>query len=276
MQQGKFIYEFKLRRFILDWNDAKDISIRMCFNEEQPNSYNLPLASAKAWSQDGWIGDVREGGSCNFDEVRLVPHCNGTHTECVGHITKERISIADILVNSIVPSTLLTVTPVSAKRTKEKYIPELAPVDNVITFIELEKILVKSDIDFLKGIVIRTMPNNESKLTRRYQDAPPPFFTIEAMDYLVKEIGVQHLLVDVPSLDRAYDEGKLTNHHTYWEIPLGENSFSGKQPMLKTITEFIFAPDELLDGSYFLNIQIPPFQLDAAPSRPFLIPFTEL
>jgi hypothetical protein len=37
-----------------------------------------------------------------------------------------------------------------------------------------------------------------------------------------------------------------------------------------TITEFIFVPNTVLDGTYFLNLQIAPFENDATPSKPIL------
>ena len=39
---------------------------------------------------------------------------------------------------------------------------------------------------------------------------------------------------------------------------------------MKTITEMIYADNEVKDGKYFMNIQIPNFTADAAPSRVFL------
>ena len=38
----------------------------------------------------------------------------------------------------------------------------------------------------------------------------------------------------------------------------------------KTITEMVFAGQQVKDGKYLLNLQIPPFVSDAAPSRPIL------
>ncbi len=32
----------------------------------------------------------------------------------------------------------------------------------------------------------------------------------------------------------------------------------------------VYVPDHVKDGSYLVQIQIPPFQLDAAPSRVFI------
>ena len=37
-----------------------------------------------------------------------------------------------------------------------------------------------------------------------------------------------------------------------------------------TITEFIFVNNSIGDGTYFLNLQIAPFENDASPSRPVL------
>jgi hypothetical protein len=44
----------------------------------------------------------------------------------------------------------------------------------------------------------------------------------------------------------------------------------------KTITEMIFAPSYLEDGAYLLNLQIPAFVSDAAPSRPIIYKINEL
>ena len=38
----------------------------------------------------------------------------------------------------------------------------------------------------------------------------------------------------------------------------------------KTITELAYIPNTVKDGFYFVNIQIPHFVCDAAPSRPLL------
>ena len=44
----------------------------------------------------------------------------------------------------------------------------------------------------------------------------PAFFSIDAMEFLVN-IGVKHLLVDTPSVDRLLDEGHLSSHNIFWE-----------------------------------------------------------
>ena len=100
----------------------------------------------------------------------------------------------------------------------------------------------------------------------------PCFFSIEAMEYIVS-LGVQHLLVDSPSVDRLFDEGRLSSHNIFWETK-GEGLNPAAQN--KTITEMIFATDSLEDGQYLLNLQIPAFVSDAAPSRPILYKINDL
>ena len=116
------------------------------------------------------------------------------------------------------------------------------------------------------------IPNTENKKSLDYMKNTPSFFSIEAMEYLVS-LGVQHLLVDTPSVDRLFDNGHLTAHNIFWETK--EKVFNPNSKN-KTITEMIFAPDSLMDGVYLLNLQIPAFVSDAAPSRPILYKINEL
>ena len=77
------------------------------------------------------------------------------------------------------------------------------------------------------------------------------------------DCGVQHLLIDLPSIDREEDEGKLLAHHAFWNYP--------SQPRKEaTISEMIYVDDSIPDGLYLLNLQVAAFRNDAAPSRPVL------
>ena len=76
------------QHFTFDTSKVKDISIPLKFNGEQPNIFNTKRAESGAYEADGFVGDTRQGSGCNFEQLTLVPHCNGTHTECIGHITK--------------------------------------------------------------------------------------------------------------------------------------------------------------------------------------------
>jgi arylformamidase len=134
----------------------------------------------------------------------------------------------------------------------------------------LEAALEDQNPAFFQAIVIRTLPNEADKMERDYMQHPPAFFTLEGMQYLVG-LGLQHLLVDLPSVDRLFDEGKLRNHHTFWALEPGSHSLGQQvETTARTITEMIYVNPEIPDGNYLLNLQIAPFMADAAPSRPVL------
>ena len=95
----------------VDFSKGMDISIPLLFNGDQPNTYNVDKAVSKAYEDGQFIGDTRKGGPCNFETYNFTPHCNGTHTECIGHITKERVSILDSLQEEMILSVLITVEP---------------------------------------------------------------------------------------------------------------------------------------------------------------------
>jgi len=247
------------------------VAIPMQFNGAQPNTYGVPGAVSKAYEQDGWVGDVRRGGSCNFETYTLTPHCNGTHTECVGHIAAERISVHDQIQANLVPATLVSISPTT--QSSETYDPPLNPEDKVIEGAVLRQALEKIPPEFRQALILRTLPNEPTKKSRDYMQDAPAFFSHEAMRTIF-EMGVQHLLVDMPSVDRLFDEGKLSNHHLFWGVEPGQDDFSA-ETLRKSITEMIFVPDDLPDGVYFLNLQVAAWKSDAAPSNPVLIPIDE-
>jgi arylformamidase len=122
------------------------------------------------------------------------------------------------------------------------------------------------------ALIVRTLPNDESKLSRVYDESKiPPYFAADAMEWIV-ELGPAHLLVDMPSIDRLYDDGKLANHRIFWNVVRGSREVSAATRIKSTITELIYVPDHVPDGEYLLNLQIAPWDADAAPSRPILFP----
>jgi arylformamidase len=257
------------KTYKIDLTQPIDVSIPLLFNREQPNFFGVPAAKSRAYAGNGFVGDTRQGGSCNVEEYSLIAHCNGTHTECVGHIVNQEISIQNVLQSAFIPATIITIKPEKVAATTESYIPEKQSDDLMITEKGIRNALQDAKEDFLNGLIIRTLPNDISKMNRDYNQHPAPFFSIEAMRCVV-EAGVKHLLVDIPSVDRANDEGKMTCHHLLWEIEAGAKDIDQKNASRKTITEMVFLPDSIRDGCYFANIQIPPFVSDAAPSRPLL------
>jgi arylformamidase len=113
-----------------------------------------------------------------------------------------------------------------------------------------------------EALVVRTLPNDLEKRTRVWTGTNPPYLEAQACTWL-RSIGVKHLLLDLPSVDRENDNGQLAAHHAFWDFP----NTVDKQ---RTITEMVFVPDTLRDGSFILELQVPHFINDAAPSRPLL------
>lgn len=244
-----------------------DISIPVHFEAEQLSAFGSKPARRYAYRAGSFVGDVREGGSCNCEVYHFSPHLNGTHTECVGHITEARICIQDVLEESLIPATLVSVTPVPGAESRESYTPALRRGDMVITSASLREALAPHPPEFLSALIIRTWPNDPGKPLRDYADTPPPFFSTEAMEDIA-ELGIRHLVVDMPSIDRADDDGKLSNHRVFWDVQKGEKTVSS--PSRKTVTELVYVPDSIGDGPYLLNLQVAAFAGDASPSRPVL------
>lgn len=242
-----------------DFTNGIDISIPLMFDGEQPNAFGVEPAVSKVCEYGSLVGDTRRGGSCNFAQMTLIPHCNGTHTECVGHITNERISVWECLQDVIMPTVLASVEPEGN-----------VDGDLLITLPSLQATIADKSVRDPSALIVRTLPNDNTKLSRRYDEQNvPPYFNADAIEFIVK-CGFKHLLVDLPSIDRIFDEGKLVNHRIFWNIEQGSFEVNSATRINSTITELIYVPNEVADGEYLLNLQIAPFDADAAPSRPIL------
>jgi hypothetical protein len=124
------------------------------------------------------------------------------------------------------------------------------------------------------ALIVRTLPNDENKLSRVYDgENIPAYFSTDVMELIV-ERGYEHLLVDLPSIDRLFDEGRLANHRTFWRVAPDSFETQPESRVNATITELIFVPPAVQDGRYVLNLQIAPFSADAAPSRPVIWPLS--
>lgn len=265
----KITIDIEGRSFNIDTGEPIHIAIPVNFDGAQPVAYGVEKASATACAAGKLVGDVRRGGSCNFEEYRIIPHCNGTHTECVGHITGDRIHVHSALTDGFIPATLITVETVNPSATTDSYPVKMAETDELITKKALEKALETMSEGWLEGLVIRTLPNGEDKKTRDYMEKIPPYFSTEAIE-MIASLQVRHLLVDMPSIDRSFDDGKLSNHRVFWNVEPESTSVGRNARASHTITEMIFVPGTVGDGRYLLNLQIAPFSADASPSRPVL------
>ena len=239
--------QYNSQKYQIDLTKPIDISIALSASKKNVNAWYIGKPKIKPVKQGKWIGRVNQGSPVNFNNIGFNPHSHGTHTECVGHITKGFHSVNQHLKQFFHLAEVITV------------VPEKLGDDAVIS---------KKQLQFAIGnkkrgaIVIRTLPNTDEKFSKKYSHTNPPYLLEEAAAYL-KEKGVQHLLIDLPSVDREKDGGKLVSHNSFWNT-------SGKIRYDATITELIFVPNSVDDGTYFLNIQMASFENDASPSKPVL------
>jgi arylformamidase len=259
------------RRWAADLRDPLSLAMPLDFDGVQPNHFGAPRAHAAPLAAGGFVGDVRRGGTVNCEVLTLVPHCNGTHTECVGHVTTDRVAVHEVLKGGLHVARLVSVKPEALGDAGETRHPDAAPDERVISARVLYESLARVP-GHSSALVIRTLPNDSGKLSRTYEGAAPaPYLTREAADVLVAA-GVRHLVLDVPSLDRAHDDGRLVAHRTFWGLPPGGRRVQEATRGDCTVTELAWIAPTIRDGWYLLSLQIPALMTDAVPSRPLLYP----
>jgi kynurenine formamidase len=239
--------------FEIDLSKPIDISIPLTNTDANPIAWYIEKPEIEPVQFGDWIGKVSEGSSTNFNNIFFNPHGHGTHTECLGHITKDFYSINQCLKQFFFTAELISITP------------EEIGIDRIISKSQIEMALNGKTPE---AIVIRTLPNLESKKHQNYSKTNPPYLAEEAAAY-IREIGIQQLLIDLPSVDREEDEGKLLAHKAFWNV-INVVELNSDARLNCTITEMIFVENEIQDGSYILNLQIASFENDASPSKPVL------
>lgn len=239
------------REYRVDFSMPIDLSIPIVAGKENVNAFYIDPVTYVPFRAGSFVGDVTQGGSCNVNTITINPHGNGTHTETVGHISKEKYPIRNSLAKFFFLAKVVTISP------------EKIGNDSVMTLDLIKSIELKR----AEALIIRTLPNSAEKKTRQYSGTNPPYMTAEAASYLRQE-DVKHLLLDVPSIDREDDGGKLSAHHAFWNYPASPRVDC-------TITELIYVDDEVVDGMYLLELQYAAFDNDASPSRPILYKTTE-
>lgn len=245
---------FNNRIYKADLGKPHDISLPLQSGDKNPNCYWAEPVKMETIRSGDFIGSVKEGGSVNYQKLSITPHGNGTHTECYGHISADQATINQSLTD------FHCIAEVISVNAEPKNSGDLVISRTALT----EKIKNTS----AQAIVIRTLPNLDAKRTARYSGTNPPYLEHEAAAYLV-ELGINHLLIDLPSVDRESDDGKLLAHKAFWQ-------FSEHIRKNCTITELVYVADTVKDGLYLLNLQIASLEMDASPSKPVLYNLTEV
>ncbi len=251
---AQFIFDYHDKCYEADLSQPIDISFPLFPNGVNPNCYYAQPPESKVITHGTFIGSVEQGGSCNHSILTITPHGNGTHTECIGHITEQKITINQCLKNFHFVALLVSIEPET-----DDY------GDSIIT---LDSIIDKLDKKIFDALVIRTLPNTNEKGFKDYSGTNPTYLDFPLAEYLRLQ-NIKHLLVDLPSIDKEDDGGVMRAHKLFWDYP-DAPQFDA------TITELIFVPNHIPDGYYLLNLQIASLEMDASPSKPVLYPLKPL
>ncbi len=282
-------------RWRVDLADPIDISIPQrpfAAPEAQCSAFGLPPATATlACSVDG-------GASVNCPLVHsLCAHAGGTHTECAGHALPGRVTLGDLGIPrqcGLMPALLVSVAVAPLGGCGDEYAPG-QPSDGVVGLRALREGLAAlagggsgsgggsggsggaapqafaaAALGCLPGgaLILRTPPTPFKHLAR-WSGTNPPYLTPALMEFALA-LGVQHLVVDLPSVDREEDGGQLLAHRAWWQLPPRGGAPACAPFSTRTITELALVGEGVSDGPYLLNLQLAPLELEAAPSRPVL------
>lgn len=232
-----------------------DISIPTIATKETAKAWYVDPIKITPVVTDRFNGSVAKGGNVNFRNIFFNPHGNTTHTECVGHITKDIYSVNQALKKFTFIAQLITIEPEIHTGPEEEF-RKLG--DRIITTDQ-----IRERVSFpCEALIIRTTPNTDAKLNMQWDGTNWPFMDKKAMELLAQK-KVKHLLLDLPSVDREMDGGKMLAHKAFWQHP-------DELRLNATITEMIYVPNTINDGLYLLNLHMASFENDASPCKPVL------
>lgn len=239
------------RAFRVDLSKPIDLSHALHNGEDQLRAWWVDPVRMEPVRNGETEYAVKSGAPVNFRNILFNPHGHGTHTESVGHIAPEVFPVGEQLKRYFFTAQLISVRP------EERRAPD-AKTDHVITLEQLRNAVNERPPE---ALILRTLPQADNT-SRDWSGSNPTYLQSTACAWL-RSIGVKHLLLDLPSVDREEDGGVLAAHHAFWDFP---NTVDRE----RTITELLNIPADVRDGDYLLELQVAHFMNDAAPSRPIL------
>ncbi len=230
-----------------------DLSVPVNPHSGLPRAWYKGPASVEPVRSDHWVGSVAEGGAVNFRDLSFNPHAHGTHTETREHI-HDAFQPIDARARSaalpfILPAFFIEAAPEQRGKNWEVSLSALVP------FIQ--------DIETLKPSALVLKCTNGDVL-RDWSDSNPPFLEDGFAEQLCL-LGIEHLLIDLPSVDQEVDGGHLRAHNAFF------GPAASPRPNA-TISELLGIPNGLSQGPGLLALQVAPVVNDAAPSRPVWFP----
>lgn len=220
---------------------------------------------ARAWYIDApkftpvilgdWKGSVELGGNMNFFSIDFNPHAHCTHTETAGHISHKRHSINQHFKAPYTLALVLYPKVTNGRVSLKRFMK---------AWLEAKEY---GGTDGIKSVIIKTDCGN-ANLQRNYSQTNWPYLDAEIGTFIRNE-GIDHILIDQPSVDQEEDGGALACHKSFWGP-------SPESTLHRTITELAHIPDHVQPGNYLLHLQVAPIENDAAPSRPLLYKFSKV
>jgi kynurenine formamidase len=250
----------------VDFNAATSLALSLQFDAPHPQHFGAPPATSTAYQAGSFEGAVSRGASCNCQRITLIPHCNGTHTESASHLTLQQRPLYEFIPSGPISALLLSVAPTGATATGEDSLPTPQAGDRLITCEDLLAAWNAVRGVRPRALLLRTGTN--------WSDAAPPYLSRQLVATLVAR-GVEHLITDLPSVDRLDDAGHLTAHRHFFGLPAGSTDLAAATRSHCTITELAHFPSHLMDGACAVQLQIPAFSGDAVPSRPLHLPLSK-
>ena len=185
-----FSFIDKNKKYSYDSGDGISLGHQLDNNGATPKAWYSSNPSINAIQQEGFSGDIRLGGSVNSNEIRIQPHNHGTHTECYGHLTDARVALCDVFNGYLGLVTLHSIDQPYGEPIEEKHLPKASQ----------------------KALILRTSAEGFS--AKDFSNSEPSYLSPKAMEAIVA-LGVEHLLIDLPSVDPEFDDGKLVAHRIF-------------------------------------------------------------
>lgn len=240
------------------------------FDGGGPRHFGAPAARARPYAAPGFSGEVRRGASCNCATIELTPHCNGTHTESVAHLVDEPLDVCDLVPLGLMPALVVSAAPVAASTTDEDSDPAPQPGDRLLTRTALLAGWPATLPFAPRALVLRSAAGEADQNGADEGadgDATAPYLSRQLVGELVAR-GIEHLVVDLPSIDRGHDGGRLCGHRLFFGLPPGSTWLAQATRRACTVTEYARIPAALADGPCALQLTLPRLAGDAVPSRP--------
>ena len=263
------------RTSCIDLAAGISLAIPLDLQGEQPRHFAAPPARSTPYVIGAFNGEVARGASCNCRSVTLIPHCNGTHTEGAGHLTRDCPPLHALIPTQPMAALVLSLQPDTAPLADEDSLPLPQAGDLLLTRRSLLAAWPQDLPWQPRVLVLRTLPNTPDKCTRDYSALNPAYLSRQLVTELVAR-GIEHLVTDLPSIDRSHDEGLLTAHRVFFGLPAGSCEWQDAMRKQATVTELAYVEERIADGPCAVQLQVPAWSGDALPSRPVLFQLLEL